>query len=939
MDTKESNQVIKKEKLIKKLPQILKKPLFAIVTLLLAVICFVVYAAIPEYSYHLKSGKVQFENPESYCTSEDGWCAVVDDRDSIYCLDEDGKLIYAVDVNQFPYENVEILGITFHPNNDLYCHIAIYNESAYLTDQEAIFEIDTAGNVGREIVHYDYRETDNPPSHQARIAGIHFYEGNLCYLYGEDTGSTLMEANLKNPQMNQKAALQQDGYSRIMICHAAPDGGYVILKNDGAIGSISPDGKYTSLYMAEYDARKSEGIFPYDVFAAGDKLYMLAGLENLSLYEWDDSDWKLLFPIKKSIHMPENTDLYALGLGNYGHKLALNINESLYILEKNSLTAYNGGFSLPLSITILIYLKTVLPFIGITLFIGGLISGLGSFMGWKLSILSKQLLSTVPMVLVMLIIVVSSMLFSMADLNTKDILRETIAINEIAAALFDGDALGEITSYESVKNGEVSILNDKLREFINGNKSYWSKNYCISIYVRTTGEQFVCVASSDGANKFMVNIFSTNLPIDEEFYEDSHTYADSMTYGEKQENLHLVLGTPIYRKDGSYDAIMLLTASQNRLIQEILGLGEKMLIHIIIWVSLLIAVITFVSAYNVRALRQAKNVVSQIAGGDFSVRIAKYPKDEIGEICNGVNDMADRLETYFEEKNRNEQFYYKFVPEKFRELLHKEKFTDLALGDAQSEDLTILFCDIRAFSLNSEMMTAKESFDFVNRIYGIAGPIIRKHNGFVDKYIGDAVMALFESADDAVAAGIELYKAIVLNPETAKELGIHSINIGIGIHSGMAQIGIVGEDERMSGTVISNTVNLSSRMESLTKQYGAAMIISKDTLDRIENPDKLTTRYLGMVQVAGVNEVVSLYEVLDCLGEVQRQKREQTKKEFREAVRLFHSGELPQALEIFQKLKENNMEDKAPQLYAQYIEEKLAKGDTEHNVFRFEKKQ
>ena len=104
-------------------------------------------------------------------------------------------------------------------------------------------------------------------------------------------------------------------------------------------------------------------------------------------------------------------------------------------------------------------------------------------------------------------------------------------------------------------------------------------------------------------------------------------------------------------------------------------------------------------------------------------------------------------------------------------------------------------------------MTAKENFEFVNIIYGTAGPIVRRHNGFVDKYIGDAVMALFENADDAVACGIELYKEIVLDPKTSEAIGIGDINIGIGIHSGMARIGIVGEDERLSGTVISDTVN------------------------------------------------------------------------------------------------------------------------------------
>jgi len=461
----------------------------------------------------------------------------------------------------------------------------------------------------------------------------------------------------------------------------------------------------------------------------------------------------------------------------------------------------------------------------------------------------------------------------------------------------------------------------------------------MALYVRTIGEKFVCIADSDASGRFLGSSIETEEAIDSYFYKDSHTFANDVNFGEDRENLHLILMTPIYGEDGNYNAYVLLSASQNRLIEAIVSTGKSVLVSTLILVALLIAVITLVSAYNVKTLRKAKDVVARIAGGDFSVRVDAYSDDETGEICAGVNDMADRLEEYIREKDRNEKFYYKFVPEKFRELLHKEEFTDLALGDAQSADLSILFCDIRAFSLNSEMMTARESFDFVNRIYGKAGPVIRKHNGFIDKYIGDAVMALFESADDAVAAGVELYRAIVLCPDAEKEFGIPSVKVGIGIHSGMAQIGIVGEEERMSGTVISNTVNLSSRMEALTKKYGAGMIISKDTLDRMKNPDALSTRYLGMVQVAGVNEVAGLYEVLDCLDEDVRKKREQSKMQFREAVRAFHSGEVQKSLEMFRELTAQDAQDKAAQLYADHIEDKIKRADTEHNVFRFKRKE
>ena len=233
-------------------------------------------------------------------------------------------------------------------------------------------------------------------------------------------------------------------------------------------------------------------------------------------------------------------------------------------------------------------------------------------------------------------------------------------------------------------------------------------------------------------------------------------------------------------------------------------------------------------------------------------------------------------------------------------------------------------------------MTAKENFAFVNTVYGKAGPIIRENNGFIDKYIGDAIMALFESADDAVKAGNELYKAIVLDPKTAEELNVSSINIGIGQHSGMAMVGIVGESERLSGTVISDTVNLSSRLESLTKQFKTAMLISKDTLDRMEDTEAVNLRYLGMIQVAGVNEVKSVYEVLDCLPEEERQKRGANADDFKEAIRLFHLARRAEACAQLQKIADDGRNDYVSDMYLKYITE--MSDEDKANVFRFVRK-
>jgi hypothetical protein len=162
-------------------------------------------------------------------------------------------------------------------------------------------------------------------------------------------------------------------------------------------------------------------------------------------------------------------------------------------------------------------------------------------------------------------------------------------------------------------------------------------------------------------------------------------------------------------------------------------------------------------------------------------------------------------------------------------------------------------------------------------------------------------MALFADAKDAVRAGIEIYRGIVLSGTTRIEIGIDSINIGIGIHTGSVMMGIVGEPERLSSTVISKNVNLASRVESLTKQTKSGMLITRDTLNHLVGSEgEFQYRFIGMIQAAGVNEVIGLFDMLDALPEPVRERRLATKKIFESGVRKYHIKEYQVAANRFE---------------------------------------
>ncbi len=264
--------------------------------------------------------------------------------------------------------------------------------------------------------------------------------------------------------------------------------------------------------------------------------------------------------------------------------------------------------------------------------------------------------------------------------------------------------------------------------------------------------------------------------------------------------------------------------------------------------------------------------------------------------------------------------YDRFVPHAFLDNLEKESIIDVQLGDQIQKEMTILFSDIRSFTSLSEKMTPEENFNFINSFLKIVSPIIRDNNGFIDKYIGDAVMALFpDKAEDALISAIEMQKRVIDFNINRVEKGYQPIAIGIGLHLGNLMLGTVGEEKRMEGTVISDAVNLSSRLEGLTKMFGASTIMSERTLSALdERAVKYNYRFLGQVNVKGKKETVKLYEIIDGNDNREIELKMRTKQIFEKGLQHYYEKDFTTAIEKFQNALKIYPEDRAA---ARYLEE------------------
>lgn len=323
---------------------------------------------------------------------------------------------------------------------------------------------------------------------------------------------------------------------------------------------------------------------------------------------------------------------------------------------------------------------------------------------------------------------------------------------------------------------------------------------------------------------------------------------------------------------------------------------------------------------------------------DTLAEVAKR-SDELGQLARVFTKMVKTVKTREKELESLLTAYGRFVPHEYLRFLRKKSITDVQLGDHVSKVMAMMFSDIRSFTTLSEKMTPKENFAFVNSYLQKVSPQIRNNHGLIVKFLGDGVMAVYpDGADDALAAGVAMFRVVEDYNNELLQKGQQPLQIGIGIHVGHMMLGMIGEENRMQGDAFSDNVNLTARLEGLTKFYGVSLLISQQAFEHLTNPELYQLRFLDRAIVKGRKEPLAVYEVLDAEVEKVRDLKLKTQTIFAKGLEFFTQKDgLAEAKICFEKVLSINPADKTALLYLQRIDMLVKQGipDNWNGVWTF----
>ncbi len=390
---------------------------------------------------------------------------------------------------------------------------------------------------------------------------------------------------------------------------------------------------------------------------------------------------------------------------------------------------------------------------------------------------------------------------------------------------------------------------------------------------------------TDGQHRLVADSESEKNPVGKDL--SAHPVVSYMTAQKISKN-----GVRRYEIDGIHelgafqrlstaDAAILTTVNEDIALESVRRAGTRALLIALLIIAIAVLFIYFFSKTISEPIKLLALGTKKIREGDYEVKLEPSTHDEIGDLTTDFNAMAKGLE----EREKLKGAFGKFVNEEIAERVLSGR---LALG-GESKEVTIFFSDIRSFTSISEKLTPLEVVGFLNEYLTLMVGIVRKKGGTVDKFIGDAIMALFGAPLSTANDPVNAVETALMMRDALRQYNVGRgsrakpiIKIGMGINTGPVLAGQIGSEDRLEYTVIGDAVNLASRLEGLNKVFGTDILISENTHALVK--EKFHCVPMRKVKVKGKQSEQKVFAVLGYAGD---KKAPQNLKELHKLVDMY----------------------------------------------------
>jgi len=808
----------------------------------------------------------------------------------------------------------------------LYIHSAEYNASTYFLTKESVGYLSADFSVWSNILDFDYAKEGDFAEYE-KILSMNELEGQLYVYKASDDSHEKAMVYAYDPVANQSREIYE-----------------IILQDERKIDELIMTSKDQYLFRTMtgevFFTTKDET--PFKVYPIGTKALptKLKYNENIGTYYYDPIRDDVIQINASDLSIVVNKDFDRMKDALRGdmsfNGVAMNSNGDMagYTLESEELgvqvvllTGRN-----PILLNSFLNEWSAIQDRASRNAIFGLVLGIVLVLLWvlykRITEKRKPVLFKFTVVFVPLMLLMSFVLWTQTDalfgqMAEDDLYAELHHLATLQSSQINIEQLESINSAADHGSPEYTALEEEiyidLSHFNTIKESAYERWVYGVLYRYIEGRLFVVVSDVKTMTPADYLYSEEAYQLYEEVLEDQH-----VVVGEEKDVLGewMVALAPILNESGEVVGILEVGTGKETYAQYLVEQNKKILFFNLGAVLIILIILTAFITKLLSPLKSLTESVSRVAQGEWGTVIEVYSNDEIGVLTKLFNQMSVSIAEHFDNMQRLNEKYFKFVPQKFFDLLGKESILEVELGDQVQQSMAIVFMNLRDFFKTSAEMTPQESLQYINEAYGVFGNSITNGDGTIGAFRDSGQVGLFESIDKALVSAIQATEQI------RKENASYgkSMDSGICVHEGSILIGVVGEENRMATSVMSDQVNHVVTLEAFADICDIRVVLSEPAYHQLENPDSYEMRFLGHVQLKGVDEPIGIYDVFEADPIQVRQLKQVSRIHFEEGVEHFEEGRIDEARKAFIRVLRTNRYDAAAHMYLMKCENMLEAG-------------